>query len=55
MIEHGFMVAAEVEFLALFALDLLPQSVKRHPADEVGRELTRTLFRPDDLTQRLAF
>src|SRR5262249_14284920 len=35
--QQRFVVAAQVELLAHLALYLLPQSVERHPADEVGR------------------
>src|SRR5437870_6114623 len=54
MIQHRFVIAAEVELIAQLALDLLPQAVEGRAAYKVGRKLARTLLRPDDLEERLA-
>ena len=54
-VEDGFVIAAEIEIVAQLALDLLPQPVHRHPADEVGGKLAGALLGADDLQPGLAF
>jgi hypothetical protein len=53
MIERGFMKAPQFKALAQLILHPPPQTLERHPADEIRRELTGTLFGAQNLQDRL--
>src|SRR5947209_10127304 len=55
VLQDGFMIPSQGEFVPQLALDLLPQAVMGHPAHKIGRKLTGTLLRPDDFQARFTF